>query len=108
MPNWCANRLMFNSDALKTWIAGGELSLHRRARKEGIQLFLAGCAGILRLLTEQHYAAYPQLVSYGAAADNRPSVQAFSDWLVMFMAGAALDVEICQTAQREAEKNARL
>lgn len=56
MPNWCANRLMFsgiqNSDALKTWIAGGELSLHRRARKEGIQLFLAGCAGILRPLTE--------------------------------------------------------
>lgn len=52
MPNWCANRLMFNgiqnSDALKTWIAGGGLSLHRRARKEGIQLFLAGCAGVLR------------------------------------------------------------
>lgn len=51
MPNWCANRLMFNginnSDALKTWIAGGGLSLHRRARKEGIQLFLSGCAGIL-------------------------------------------------------------
>ncbi|EGS5428238.1 hypothetical protein I8U87_004057 [Salmonella enterica] len=39
MPNWCANRLMFNgiqnSDVLKTWIAGGGLSLHRRARKEG-------------------------------------------------------------------------
>lgn len=38
MPNWCANRLMFNgiqnSDALKTWIAGGEPSLHRRARKK--------------------------------------------------------------------------
>lgn len=100
MPNWCANRLMFsgiqNSDALKTWIAGGELSLHRRARKEGIQLFLAGCAGILRPLTEQHYAPYPQLVSYGAAADNRPSVQAYSDWLAMFMAGAVLDVETCQ------------
>lgn len=50
MPNWCANRLMFsgiqNSYALKTWIAGGEQSLHRRARKEGIQLFQAGCAGI--------------------------------------------------------------
>lgn len=100
MPNWCANRLMFsgikNSDALKTWITGGELSLHRRARKEGIRLFLAGCAGILRPLTEQHYAPYPPLVSYGAATDNRPSVQAYSDWLVMFMAGAALDVETCQ------------
>ncbi|WP_366544931.1 DUF1281 domain-containing protein, partial [Salmonella enterica] len=100
MPNWCANRLMFkgikNSDVLKTWIAGGGLSLHRRARKEGIQLFLAGCAGILRPLTELHYAPYPQLVSYGAAADNRPSVQAYSDWLAMFMAGAVLDVETCQ------------
>ena len=66
MPNWCANRLMFNgiknSDVLKTWISGGGPSLHRRARKEGIQLFLAGCAGILRPLTEQHYAPYPQLV----------------------------------------------
>ncbi|EDY9876685.1 single-stranded DNA-binding protein [Salmonella enterica] len=37
------------------WIAGGEPSLHRRARKEGIQLFLAGCAGILRPLTELCY-----------------------------------------------------
>lgn len=49
MPNWCANRLMFsgiqNSDALKTWIAGDEPSLHRRARKEGIQLFLAAARG---------------------------------------------------------------
>ena len=101
MPNWCANRLMFNSiqnsDALKTWIAGGEPSLHRRARKEGIQLFLSGCAGILRPLTEQHYLPYPQLVSYGAAADNRPSAQAYSDWLAMFMAGAVLNVETCQT-----------
>ncbi|ENJ0754106.1 hypothetical protein AB0049_005372, partial [Salmonella enterica] len=48
MPNWCANRLMFNgiqnSDSLKKWIAGGQPSLHLRARKEGIQLFLAGCA----------------------------------------------------------------
>lgn len=90
MPNWCANRLMFNgiqnSDALKTWIAGGGLSPHLRARKEGIQLFLAGCAGILRPLTEQCYAPYPKLVSYGTAADNRSSVQAYSDWLAMFMA----------------------
>lgn len=63
MPNWCANRLMFNgiqnSDALKTWIAGGEPSLHRRARKEGIQLFLSGCAGILRPLTEQPHLPCP-------------------------------------------------
>lgn len=61
-------------------------------RKEGIQLFLAGCAGILRPLTELHYAPYPQLVSYGVAADNRSSVQAYSDWLAMFMAGAVLEM----------------
>ncbi|HHR8284169.1 TPA: DUF1281 domain-containing protein [Salmonella enterica subsp. enterica serovar Muenchen] len=100
MPNWCANRLMFNgiknSDDLKTWIAGSGLSLHRRARKEGIQLFLAGCAGILRPLTKQCYAPYPLLVSYGAAANNRPSVQAYSDWLASFMAGAELDAKTCQ------------
>lgn len=45
MPNWCCNRLMFsgiqNNDALKTWIAGGQLSLHRRARKEGTRLLEA-------------------------------------------------------------------
>lgn len=97
MPNWCANRLMFNdisqdNNVLKTWITGRQPSLHRRARKEGIHLFLAGCAP----LTEQNYAPYPQLVSYGAAADNRSSVQAYSDWLAMFMAGAVLDVEACQ------------
>ncbi|EBP2086850.1 DUF1281 domain-containing protein, partial [Salmonella enterica] len=100
MPNWCCNRLMFsgiqNNDALKTWIAGGQPSLHRRARKEGIQLFLAGCAGILRPLTEQCYPPHPQLVAHGMAADNRPSVQAYSDWLAMFMAGAVLDVETSQ------------
>lgn len=104
MPNWCANRLMFsgikNSDALKMWIAGGEPSLHRRARKEGIQLFLAGCAGILRPLTELCYPPYPQLVAHGMAADNRPSVQAYSDWLAMFMAGAVLDVEPCHKLHR--------
>ncbi|EBT2496079.1 DUF1281 domain-containing protein [Salmonella enterica] len=101
MPNWCCNRLMFSgirqdNGALRAWIAGGGLSLHRRARKEGIQLFLAGCAGILRPLTKQCYAPYPLLVSYGAAADYRPSVQAYSDWLASFMAGAELDAKTCQ------------
>ncbi|EGL7120343.1 DUF1281 domain-containing protein [Salmonella enterica] len=101
MPNWCANRLMFSgirqgNDALKTWIAGGQPSLHLRARKEGIQLFLAGCAGILRPLTEQRYLPYPLLVSSGVAADNRSSAQAYSDWLTAFMDGAELDVETSQ------------
>ncbi|HGW4117882.1 TPA: DUF1281 domain-containing protein [Serratia marcescens] len=100
MPNWCANRLMFSGIkdryALKTWITGGELSLNRRARKEGIQLFLAGCAGILRPLTEQVYPPYPLLVSSGTAADNRLSTQAYSDWLTAFMAGAELDAETCK------------
>lgn len=89
------NDISQDNNVLKTWIAGGLPFLHRRARKEGIQLFLAGCAGILRPLTEHCYPPYPQLVSYGAAADNRPSVQAYSAWLAMFMAGAELDVETC-------------
>ncbi|MFV4848078.1 DUF1281 domain-containing protein (plasmid) [Edwardsiella tarda] len=100
MPNWCANRLLFsgirqNNDVFKTWIAGGELSLHRRAKKEGIQLFLAGCAGLLRPLTAQVYPPYPLLVSHGVDVKNQMT-QAYSDWLTAFMAGAELDAETCK------------
>ncbi|OIN22097.1 hypothetical protein AO411_2031025 [Salmonella enterica subsp. enterica serovar Sarajane] len=50
MPNWCANRLMFNdisqdNNVLKTWITGGQPSLHRRARKEGDTSVSGGLCG---------------------------------------------------------------
>lgn len=102
MPNWCSNRLMFSGTereqgALKNWLAGGALSLHRRACQEGIQLFLVGCAGILRPLTAMTYPPCPALVSHGTAAENTPAAQAYSAWLAAFVSGAELDAGACET-----------
>ncbi|EAA9934095.1 hypothetical protein F9N64_19610 [Salmonella enterica] len=77
MPNWCANRQMFNgiksSDALKTWIAGVEVSLHRRNRKECIWLFLVAVRGYCAP-DRAALRAIPAAGSYNVAADNQRSV----------------------------------
>lgn len=57
MPNWCANRLRvsgpeYHVQNARPLIEGGEgVPLYARAAAEGIQLFLAGCAGLLCPMT---------------------------------------------------------
>lgn len=102
MPNWCANRLTFsgiqhNTDDLRAWIKGETFPLPGRAKREAIQLFLAGCAGLLRPDIDTLYPAFPALTAHGVATESTPASQAFTRWLALFTGGAELDTETCQT-----------
>ena len=102
MPNWCANRLTFsgiqhNTDDLRAWIKGEKSSLPGRAKREGIQLFLAGCAGLLRPETDMPCPVFPAVTAHGVATESTPASQAFTRWLALFTAGAELDADTCQT-----------
>ncbi|ECW2225010.1 TPA: DUF1281 domain-containing protein, partial [Escherichia coli] len=51
MPNWCSNRMHFSGEPaqiaeIKRLASGAVTPLYRRATNEGIQLFLAGSAGL--------------------------------------------------------------
>ena len=51
MPNWCSNRMYFSGEPaqiaeIKRLASGAVTLLYRRATDEGIQLFLAGSAGL--------------------------------------------------------------
>lgn len=53
MPNWCSNRMYFSGEPaqiaeIKRLASGAVTPLYRRATNEGIQLFLAGSAGLLQ------------------------------------------------------------
>lgn len=101
MPNWCANRLTFSGihhvDELKSWVRGEQSSLPGRAKREGIQLFLAGCAGLLRPDAILPYPPCPALTAHGAVAESSPVSRAFTRWLALFVAGAELDTDTCLT-----------
>lgn len=101
MPNWCANRLTFSGihhvDELKLWVRGEQSSLPGRAKREGIQLFLAGCAGLLRPDAILPYPPCPALTAHGAVVDSSPVSRAFTRWLALFVAGAELDTDTCLT-----------
>lgn len=58
MPNWCANRMYFSAEPaqiaeIKRLASGAVTPFYRRATDEGIQLFLAGSAGLLQTTTGQ-------------------------------------------------------
>ncbi|WP_416414431.1 hypothetical protein [Pantoea sp. App145] len=66
MPNWCCNRLRVSGRSedigqVRALFAGGGYPSYARAAAEGVQLFLAGCAGVLRPDGGAHYAPYPAL-----------------------------------------------
>ncbi|EMD5224786.1 hypothetical protein VQ422_004755, partial [Salmonella enterica] len=51
MPNWCSNRACFYAErgqiiAIQALADGDLTPYYRRAVNEGIQLFVAGCAGL--------------------------------------------------------------
>ncbi|MEG3126766.1 DUF1281 domain-containing protein [Pantoea cypripedii] len=97
MPNWCANRLCVSGREedmvrVKALMEGGGYQSYACAAAEGIQLFLAGCAGLLRPVPPEPYLPYPQLTggdrypSYAAEGElNGAEVsenQAFTQWLI--------------------------
>ena len=104
MPNWCANRLYFYGEEAD--IAGirnllsGELTSHfLRAEQEGIQLFVAGCAGILRPVEDFTYAPFPALTQAGKGS-NSPENIAFSRWLTSLQEQVELSKDNCHLLHR--------
>lgn len=99
MPNWCANRLRVTGpesevSKVRTLMEGSaDVPGYLRAAGEGIQLFLAGCAGLLQTVTPTEYAPYPALTN--ALGRNTPENRAFSEWVVQLREGAELTPETC-------------
>ncbi|EGI6767369.1 DUF1281 domain-containing protein, partial [Escherichia coli] len=53
MSEWCQNRFEITGksvclDVLTQWIEGCEIPRYRHAIQQSIQLFLAGCAGLVK------------------------------------------------------------
>ncbi|WP_336717849.1 DUF1281 domain-containing protein [Pantoea ananatis] len=99
MPNWCANRLRVtgltkNVNKVRALMRGEVRPLYARAEAEGIQLFLAGCAGLLRPVTDETYAPYPALTAAGRG-EHTPKNAAFTEWLTQLRDGVALTEENC-------------
>ncbi|MEN4806582.1 DUF1281 domain-containing protein [Pantoea agglomerans] len=99
MPNWCANRLCVTGLAesvsqVRALMTGGVRPLYARPEAEGIQLFLAGCAGLLRPVTNETHVPYPALTAAEQGEDT-PENRAFTQWLVQLRDGAALTDETC-------------
>ena len=68
MPNWCANRLCVTGRSedikqVRVLMEGGRYASYARAAAQGVQLFLAGCAGMLRTTEVMAYLPYPQLTA---------------------------------------------
>ncbi|MBK4771944.1 MAG: DUF1281 domain-containing protein [Pantoea sp. Morm] len=100
MPNWCANRLRVTGPVeevskVKALMEGGAGAPgYVRAAGEGIQLFLAGCAGLLRPTAATEYAPYPALTV--TAGSDTPENRAFTQWLELLRSGAELTPETCE------------
>lgn len=63
MPNWCANRLYFYGEeadiaGIRHLLLEEPNSHFLRTEQEGIQLFVAGCANILRPVEDFIYALF--------------------------------------------------
>ncbi|MFV9671452.1 DUF1281 domain-containing protein [Pantoea sp. KXB25] len=99
MPNWCANRLRViglaeNVSQVRALMQGEMRPAYARAEREGIQLFLAGCAGLLRPVTNETYEPFPALTAAGQGKDT-PENRAFTQWLAQLRGGAELTDENC-------------
>lgn len=110
MPNWCCNRLRVSGRSedigqVRTLFAGGGYPSYARAVAEGVQMFLAGCAGVLRPDDGTHYApdtaltgaeGYPSCAGEGRDGhDDVSGNQVFTQWLGHLRAGAALTDDAC-------------
>ena len=70
MPNWCSNRMYFSGEPaqiaeIKRLASGAVTPLYRRATNEGIQLFLAGSAGLLQTTEDVRFEPCPGLTAAG-------------------------------------------
>ncbi|MGE0968578.1 DUF1281 domain-containing protein (plasmid) [Klebsiella sp. WOUb02] len=99
MPNWCANRLCVTGrsediEQVRVLTDGGRYPSYARAAAQGVQLFLAGCAGMLKTTEVMAYLPYPGLTAAGQG-DDTPENRAFTQWLAHLQAGTALTDAAC-------------
>jgi len=76
MPNWCSNRMYFSGEPaqiaeIKRLASGAVTPLYRRATNEGIQLFLAGSAGLLQTTEDVRFEPCPGLTVAGRRSEER-------------------------------------
>ncbi|EAA9129523.1 DUF1281 domain-containing protein [Salmonella enterica] len=100
MPNWCSNRACFYAErgqiiAIQALADGDLTPYYRRAVNEGIQLFVAGCAGLLQVTEDIQYVPYPGLTAAGRGV-VLPENLAFTRWLEMLQNGVELDTSGCR------------
>ena len=104
MSEWCQNRFEITGksvclDVLTQWIEGCEIPRYRHAIQQSIQLFLAGCAGLVKPTRTTQYPPYPALVRHGTGMSS-PANQAFEQWLGLLVKDAVLDEETIKTIDR--------
>ena len=78
MAEWCRNRFEITGksvclDVLTQWIEGCETPRYRHAIQQSIQLFLIGCAGLVKPTRTTQYPPYPALVRHGTGMSRNSS-----------------------------------
>lgn len=99
MPNWCSNRMYFSGEPaqiaeIKRLASGAVTPLYRRATNEGIQLFLAGSAGLLQITENIRSEQCPGVTAAGRGAVSPENI-AFTRWLTHLHNGVLLDEQNC-------------
>lgn len=99
MPNWCSNRMYFSGEPaqiaeIKRLASGAVTPLYRRATNEGIQLFLAGSAGLLQTTEDVRFEPCPGLTAAGRGVVSTENI-AFTRWLTHLQNGVLLDEQNC-------------
>ncbi len=82
MPNWCSNRMYFSGEPaqiaeIKRLASGAVTPFYRRATNEGIQLFLAGSAGLLQTTEDVQFEPCPGLTAAGRGVVSPENAEAY-------------------------------
>lgn len=104
MSEWCQNRFEITGksvciEVLLQWINGAETPRYRHAILQSMQLFLAGCAGILKPVRTVSFPPFQGLVRHGAGL-SAPANLAFEQWLELLQKDAVLNPETIRTVDR--------
>ncbi|WP_089520188.1 DUF1281 domain-containing protein, partial [Escherichia coli] len=79
---------------IKRLASGAVTPLYRRATNEGIQLFLAGSAGLLQTTEDVRFEPCPGLTAAGLGVVSPENI-AFTRWLTHLQDGVLLDEQNC-------------
>lgn len=79
---------------IKRLASGAVTPLYRRATNEGIQLFLAGSAGLLQTTEDVQFEPCPGLTDAGRGVVSPENI-AFTRWLTHLQNGVLLDEQNC-------------